>query len=126
MLLEAGLPLSSAMQQGLSSCKNAVIRKAFADAEESLLSGHGMVDALKRHPILPTMFVQLMAIGEESNSLERTLGDAADTYSKQLEQRLNSILGMLEPASTVFVGGIVGFIAMSMFVPIYSSMQAIG
>ncbi|MEE9247648.1 MAG: type II secretion system F family protein [Dehalococcoidia bacterium] len=125
MLLGAGVSLSTAMQLGLSGCKNQVIRRAFIDAEESLMSGRGVAEALKRHPILPVMFVQLVTIGEESNSLQRTMEDAANAYQKQHEARLNAILGMLEPFSTVVVGGIVGFIAMSMFVPIYSGMNAI-
>lgn len=125
MLLEAKVSLSMALQLGMSGCKNLVIRRAFIDAQESLMSGHGMGEALKRHPILPPMFVQLVTIGEESNTLQRTMADAADTYQMQHEARLNALLGMLEPASTVVVGGIVGFIALSMFVPIYSGISAI-
>ncbi len=125
MLLEAGVSLSIALRLGQSGCKNEVIRRAFADADESLMSGHGVSEALKRHPILPTMFVQLVTVGEASNSLKRTMADAANAYEKQHERRLSSILGMLEPASTVIVGGIVGFIALTMFMPIYSGIAAI-
>jgi type IV pilus assembly protein PilC len=89
------------------------------------MSGHSLADALKRHKFLPGMFVQLVKIGEESNTLRRTLSDAADAYQKQQEQRLSSILNMLEPASTVVVGAIVGFIALSMFLPIYSGLGSI-
>ena len=125
MLLQAEVPLSTALQLARSGCKNLVIKRAFADAEESLMSGHGISEALSRHPILPRMFVQLVTIGEASNSLARTMTDAAEAYQKQFEQRLNALLGLLEPASTLVVGGIVGFIAMSMFVPIYSGISAI-
>lgn len=125
MLLEAGVSLAAALQQGMSGCKNLVLRRAFADAEEGLMSGHGLTEALRRHPILPTIFVELVMIGEESNSLRRTMGDAADAYQKQLDQRLDSILGMLEPAATVVVAAIVAFIAFSMFLPIYSGLNAI-
>ena len=125
MLLEAEVPLSTAIQLGQGACKNMVIRRALADAEESLMSGHSVSEGLKRHSIVPAMFVQLVTIGEASNSLTRTMTDASNAYQKQYEQRLNALLGMLEPASTVIVGGIVGFIAMAMFVPIYSGISAI-
>ena len=125
LLLESGVSPAPALQLGMTGVKNLALRRAFADAEKTLISGHGLAPALKRHTILPTMFVQLVMIGEESNSLRRTMGDAADTYQKEMEGRLNSFLGMLEPASTVVVGGIVGFIAFSMFVPIYSGLSAI-
>ena len=125
MLLEAEVGLAPALQLARSGIGNALIRKAFDDAEDSLMSGHGISEALARHPVLPSMFIQLMTIGEASNSLARTMSDAADAYQKQFDQRLNTLLGMLEPASTLVVGGIVGFIAMSMFVPIYSGISAI-
>ncbi len=124
MLLEAEVPLTTALQLGTSGCKNQVIRHAFAEAEEGLLVGQSLTAALRRCAVLPTMFVELMMIGEESNSLRRTMGDAADNYQKDLERRLNGLLGLLEPASTLFVGGIVGLLAFSMFVPIYSGLNA--
>ena len=124
MLLEAGVPLSSALQLGMSGCKNQCVRKAFQDAEDSLISGHGLAPALRRHRVLPSMFVELVLLGEEGNSLERTFRDSGEAYQKQLERRLDGLLGMLEPASTVMVGGVVGLIAFSMFVPIYSGLSA--
>ncbi|MBI4338341.1 MAG: type II secretion system F family protein [Chloroflexi bacterium] len=125
MLLDAGVSVSSALQLGVSGCKNQRLRKAFADAEDSLLRGHGLAEALKGHSVLPGMFVQLVMIGEQSNSLRRTMTDAAAAYQKQLEQRLAGLLSIMEPASTVFVGGIVFFIALSMFLPIYSGMESL-
>ncbi len=125
MLLDAEVGLAAALQLARSGIGNVLIRKAFDDAEESLMSGHGIAEALARHPILPKMFVQLITIGEASNSLARTMSDAATAYQKEFDGRLNTMLGMLEPASTLVVGGIVGFIAMSMFVPIYSGISAI-
>ena len=71
------------------------------------------------------MFVEIIAIGEDANSLADTMGEAANAYKKQLEQRLESLLAVLEPASTAIVGAIVGFIAFSMFVPIYSGLNAL-
>ena len=124
LLLEAGVTLAEALKLAIGGVKNQALKNVFLDAEESLLTGHGLSDPLKNHPILPNMFVELLMLGEESNSLQRTMNDAANAYQKQLEQRLDSFLAMLEPASTVFVGGIVGLIAFSMFVPIYSGLNA--
>ena len=126
MLLEAGVPLSTAHHMGLNGCGNMALKQAFADAENSLLAGHGLAPALKRHPILPPVFVELVTMGEESNSLLRTMRDSAQAYQRQLEQRLNGLVAALEPASTVVVGGMVGIIAFSMFVPIYSGLNNIG
>ena len=125
MLLESGVSASQAFQMGTTGCKNLLVRDAFVSAEESLMSGHSMAEALKRSGVLPTMFVELVTIGEESNSLQRAMRDSGRAYQKELDQRLGTLLGMLEPLSTVVVGAIVAFIAFSMFVPIYSGMEAI-
>ena len=125
MLLEAGVPLSTAHHLGLTGCGNLALKRAFTDAEDSLLAGHGLARALKRHPILPPVFVELVTMGEESNSLLRTMRDSAQAYQRQLEQRLNGLVAVLEPASTLVVGGMVGAIAFSMFVPIYSGLNSI-
>ena len=123
MLLDSGVSLSAALGLGISGCKNQVVRRVFTDAEESLNSGQGLTVALRESPILPSLFVELVMIGEESNSLLRIMNDAADTFQKQLERRLDSLLGLLEPASTLVVGGVVGLMAFSMFVPIYSGLK---
>ena len=68
------------------------MRRALVDAEESLLTGHGLTDALRKYSIFPRMFIELMMLGEESNSLQRTMKDAAEAYQKQLEQKLDNIL----------------------------------
>ncbi|MCI0439658.1 MAG: type II secretion system F family protein [Chloroflexi bacterium] len=125
MLLEAGITLANAIHLAVTGLKNSELREAFMEAEESLLTGHGLTETLRRYTIIPSMFIELTLLGEESNSLQRTMNDAAEAYQKQLEQRLNSLLGMLEPVSTVVVGGIVGIIAFSMFVPIYSGLNAV-
>ncbi len=125
MLLEAGVSLATALRLGVSGCKNVALQRAFSDAEQSLVDGHDLTDALRHHTIMPSMFVELVMIGEESNSLRRTMNDAADAYQKQLEERLASLLGIMEPVSTIAVGAIVGFIAFSMFVPIYAGLNAI-
>ena len=53
MMLGAGVPLSTALQQGVNGCRNLVLRKAFLDADESLLGGKSLIEGLKQHPVLP-------------------------------------------------------------------------
>ncbi|MDO8750501.1 MAG: type II secretion system F family protein, partial [Dehalococcoidia bacterium] len=124
MLLEAGVPLATALELAMSGCKNQMIKRAFLASQESLLSGHGFTPALKKHSILPSLFVELAMIGEASNSLKKTMRDAAEAYQKETEQRLNGLLTMLEPASTLIVGAMVAIMAFSMLMPIYSGLQS--
>ena len=126
MLLDSGIPLATALPLGISGIKNQVIKRALIAGEESLVSGHGLSDPLRDNPILPKMWVELVLIGEESNTLAITMGELANAYQKELENRLSSLLTMLEPLSTLMVGGIVLFIALSMFLPIYSGLGGVG
>lgn len=127
MLLEAGVPLSSSLQLGISGCKNRAITAAFVDGQESLLSGHGFTEALANHSVLPKLWVELVAIGEENNVLGRTLTNLAESYEQEVENRLGTVLAMAEPMSTFLVGGVVLFMALSMFLPIYKGMgEALG
>jgi type II secretory pathway component PulF len=77
------------------------------------------------NPILPKMWVELVMIGEESNTLGQTMNELADAYQKEVENRLGNLLALLEPLSTFAVGGIVLFIALPMFLPIYSGLNGV-
>ena len=99
--------------------------RAWKDADESLISGHRMAEALLRHPILPQLFVELVAIGEEGNSLPRTSGQLADAYQKQFEDKIAALLAVLEPVSTFAVGGLVLFMALSVMKPILSAANQV-
>ncbi|MCH7553002.1 MAG: type II secretion system F family protein [Chloroflexi bacterium] len=125
MLLGAGVSISTVLQLGISGISNRYIKAAFVDAEANLMNGNRLADALFRHDAIPSMFTELVMIGEESNSLAKTMTDAAETYEKLLDQQINGLVATLEPISTLAVGGIVGFIAFSMFVPIYSGLDGL-
>jgi len=127
MLLEAGVPLSSSLPLGITGCKNLAITAAFVDGEQSMLSGHGFTEALASHSVLPRLWVELVAIGEENNVMGKTLTDLANAYEQEVDNKLGSILALAEPMSTFMVGGVVLFMALSMFLPIYQGMgEALG
>ena len=124
MLLGSGVSLADSLQMGIGSASNLALRRAFEDAEQSLVLGGSLTEALRRHPVLPHMWVELVNIGEESNSLGNTMNELASAYQKKLESQINAILAILEPVSTLAVGGIVIFLAMSMLQPIMGQMES--
>lgn len=125
MLLEAGVSVSDALPLGINGCNNVVVKQAFVSGEESMLNGHGLAVELRKHSVLPTMFMELVTMGEEGNQLPKMMSDAASAFQNERDEKLGSMLAALEPLSTVFVGGIVAFIAFAMFVPIYSGLGAL-
>lgn len=125
MLLEAGVPLAQALPLGIAGCKNLKVRTALVAGEASLLTGHGLAEALARYPVLPRLWVEMVMIGEENNVIDQTLGSLAETYEKEVSNRLDAILALAEPLSTFAVGGVVLFMALSMFLPIYSGLEVV-
>ena len=125
MLLEAGVPLAQALALGISGCKNLKIKDALIAGEDSLVNGHGFAEALARHPVLPIFWEELVMIGEENNVMDETLSSLAETYEKEVENKLDAVLALAEPMSTFAVGGVVLFMALSMFMPIYSGLEVV-
>ncbi|NQW23958.1 MAG: type II secretion system F family protein [SAR202 cluster bacterium] len=126
MLLQAGVSLARSLPLAISGCKNLALLQAFNAGEESLMSGHGFASAVGRYSVMPRLWVELVSVGEENNVIGTTLSDLATAYEKEVENKLESIIALLEPASTFVVGGVVLFIALSMFLPIYSGMEDLG
>ncbi len=124
-LLGAGVDLPTSLRLGLSSTKNEVLRRAWTSATESLVTGHRMAEALRQHSIVPRMLVELVAIGEESNTLPRTMTEVADAYEKQFEDRIAAILAVVEPASQIAVGGVVLIMMLSIMKPILSAADSL-
>ena len=125
-LLSNGVDVPSALRLAKSSVKNEAMRRAWDDAEQSLINGKTMSEALLRHKILPSMFVELTAIGKDTNSLARTMTELADAYQKEFEDKIDKMLAIMEPVSTFAVGGLVLFMALSVMKPILSAAGEVG
>ncbi len=126
MLLEAGVSLAGSLPLAIGGCKNLALLRAFRAGEESLTTGHGFAAAVGSYSVIPRLWAELVMVGEENNAMGATLSELADSYEKEVENRLSAIITLLEPASTFVVGGVVLFIALSMFLPIYSGMEDLG
>ena len=125
-LLSNGVDVPASLQLALNSAKNEAMRRAWLDAQDALMTGKRVSDVLGNHKVLPTMFVELWSIGEETNTLPKTMGELADAYQKQYEDRIEGILAVAEPVSTFSVGGVVLFMALSVMKPILSASNAVG
>lgn len=84
-----------------------------------------MAVALAAHSILPRMWVELVTIGEESNTLGVTMSGLAGTYQQQQESQLGTIVGILDPVSTLAVGGVVLVIFTSVMGPVMGQMESL-
>jgi type IV pilus assembly protein PilC len=126
VLVAAGLSLQEIMEMMPQSSNNKVIRDALSRVNEGLILGEGLSGPMSRIDIFPPLLVQMVAVGEESNTLDFTLGVVADFYEVTAEEKTSAMVGMLGPISTIGIALLVGFIAISIIMPMYTLTGAFG
>jgi type IV pilus assembly protein PilC len=125
LLFKAGLPLPDIMSLTAQSTGNRVIAKALGDVEQDMIRGEGLAGPMKKRWVFLPLMVEMTRVGEETGSLDATLTTVAENYEIESDRRTQAFVAMIEPAMTIAVGGLVGFLAMSIFVPLYSSLGLI-
>jgi type IV pilus assembly protein PilC len=125
MLLRAGLPLPQVMDIAIQTSGNRIIRQALSDVREKLLQGQGWSQPMAQHELFPQLLVEMIAVGEKTGTMDSTLATLANYYEERVEQRINTLVSMIEPALTVVIGLVVAFIALSLITPLYSILRSI-
>ena len=120
VLVSAGLSLQEIMELVPHTSNNKVIRDALAQVNEGLVLGEGLSEPMSRIDLFPPLLVQMVAVGEQSNTLDFTMGVVADFYETTAEEKTATMVGMISPISTAFIGLLVGFIAISVLMPMYT------
>ena len=126
VLVGAGLKLQEIMELLPQSTTNRVFRDALDHVHERLFLGEGLAAPMSRLDIFPPLMVQMVAVGEESNSLDFTMGVVADFYETAAEEKTAAMVGMIGPLSTIGIALLVGFIALSVIMPMYTLTGAFG
>ena len=118
-LLENGVPIL----QSLSIVKNTIANRAISGeierAAKDVSEGNKLAASLGRGTWIPDFVTNMIAVGEESGSLEKTLLKISDTYARQVDRAAKTLTSLLEPAMILIMGSIVGFIVISMLLPIF-------
>jgi len=125
ILVRSGLPIMDSLTMVAGAAGNAVIAQAVEEARDNLAAGAGVTDAFRRTGRFPEMVLQMMATGEEAGNLETMLLKTSDFYDRQVEAATNGLAQLVEPLMVVFVGGLIGVIVVSMFLPIFQLGDAI-
>jgi type IV pilus assembly protein PilC len=118
-LLASGVPIIDALEITAKSAGNWVIEDAVLKARTSIKGGENIADPLSKTAVFPPMVTQMIAIGEASGGLDEMLSKVADFYDAEVDQAVENLTAALEPIIMVFLGGIVGFLVISMYLPIF-------
>jgi type IV pilus assembly protein PilC len=99
---------------------NAVVEDAMGSVIRSVKSGGTIAEPLSHAKVFPPMVASMVAVGEETGALDAMLSKIADFYEDEVEAAVKALTSILEPAMILFVGGIVGVIVISMYLPLFN------
>jgi type IV pilus assembly protein PilC len=125
-LVAAGVPMLEAIDITGKTSGNKVIEKAMEDVRESVKRGGSLTGPMSQVPeAFPVMVTQMIGVGEETGALETMMSKVADFYEEQVEAAVKALTSILEPIMIVFVGAIVGFIVIAMYLPMFKVYDSI-
>jgi type IV pilus assembly protein PilC len=124
-LYSAGVPILQAIEVTGQTAGNAVLEKAMVEVVESVKQGGQIATPLRNEPIFPPMVAQMIAVGEETGGLDHMLTKVADFYEDEVAAAIKALTSILEPVMIVLVGGIVGFVVIAMYMPMFKVYDSI-
>jgi len=125
-LIAAGVPMLEAIDITGKTSGNKVIEKAMFEVRESVKKGGSLTAPMMDVPeAFPVMVTQMIGVGEETGALETMMTKVADFYEEQVEAAVKALTSILEPIMIMIVGGIVGFIVIAMYLPMFKVYDSI-
>ena len=118
-MINAGVSLPEAMVVTAEASNNAVYKKGLLQAREDMMEGQGLSDPIARTGLFPGAARQMFRVGEETGTLDEQLELAAAYYNREVDVRVNRFTSLFEPAVIVFMGLIVGFVAVALVSAMY-------
>ena len=125
-LMASGIPIVPAMETSASVTNHQVVIDGMEKVIEDVKKGLSISYLLKNMDFFPPMVISMVGIGEESGSMEDMLSKTADYYDEELDASIQKMLALLEPLLILFMGVIVGFIVISMMLPIFDMTKTVG
>jgi type IV pilus assembly protein PilC len=122
---KAGVPLVEALETVAGATGNTVYEKAVLRVRDDVAVGYPVNMAMKQTNLFPHMVIQMTAIGEEAGALDAMLFKVAEYYEQEVNNAVDALASLLEPAIMVFVGILVGGMVIGMYLPIFKLAAAI-
>jgi type IV pilus assembly protein PilC len=118
-LMEAGTPLADALPTAIDCSNNLVYKERLSTAMEGVLAGQGFADPLAHTELFPTTVIQMVRVGERTGELSAQLENAATFYEEELDYAIEKLTSWFEPITILFIGLVVGFVAVAMVSAMY-------
>jgi type IV pilus assembly protein PilC len=122
-LIHAGVPILDAIKITSETTGNDVYAKALMSVHDSVRQGDSFAEPLRKAKVCDSLVVNMIDVGEETGDLDKMLEKIADNYDEEVDNAVAGLVSLLEPIMVVVLGGIVGFIVVSLFLPLVKLMQ---
>lgn len=125
-LTRSGVPILTCLEIVRDTAGNQIIANAVDEARREIQTGGMISIALQKEQVFPLMAIQMISIGEETGELDQMLMKVADFYEDEVEQAVKALTSIMEPIMIVFLGGMVGSILLSMYLPMFKVFEKLG
>jgi len=125
-MLSCGVGIIDALEICGNVVGNSIIERAIARAKVAISEGKSITQPLSTEPMIPSMVTQMIGVGEATGTLDTMLSKIADFYEDEVDYAVGALTSMIEPLLMVFLGGIVAFIVIAMYLPIFQLAGTMG
>jgi MSHA biogenesis protein MshG len=123
VLLKSGVNIIRTLELSATALENLVLWNIVDKVTGEVREGVEMHEAMRRYPLFPDMIVQMMAIGEQSGQVDEMMDKVADYYAQETEYMIKNLSTLLEPILLLFLGLMVGFLALAIYMPMWNMMN---
>ncbi len=124
-MISSGVPIMDGLDITSRTAGNMIVENAIKAVRTAISEGRAMSDPLEQTGIFPGMVVQMIAVGEATGAMDQMLSKIADFYDEEVDLAVDALTSALEPMLMVFLGGIIGFVVVAMYLPIFQMAQAV-
>lgn len=125
-LLSSGVPVLESLEITADTVGNVVVSDGVRAIAEGAKKGEPMTRPLEDHPVFPPMVTQMMAVGEETGALDTLLNKIATFYEQEVARTVEALTSLLEPLLIVILGGAVGAMVVSLYMPMFNIIKLVG
>ncbi|HKV88713.1 MAG TPA: type II secretion system F family protein [Candidatus Dormibacteraeota bacterium] len=124
-MLRAGIPINQTFDVATSAAGNIRFRRGLESVKLRMVSGDGFSVPLEATGLFAPMMIRMIRVGEETGTLDSSLEQIADFLSEEMDYKVRNMIALIEPSLVIAVGGAVGFVAVSVILPMYGLLKAI-
>ena len=124
-MLRAGIPISQTFDVAIASAGNIRYRRGLESIRQRMVTGDGFSEPLAATGLFMPMVLRMVRVGEETGTLDQSLEQIADFLAEEMDYKVRNMIALMEPALVIAVGGAVGFVAVSVILPMYGLLRAV-